>query len=331
MTLSGIGIMAKQEFRMRLRTGRWRWLLASWVAVIALFSGLLRLALTTRENEAPAGIPLFGGLMLFVLGLALLVAPALTAQSINGDRERGTLATLQVTRLSASEIVLGKLLAAWGTALVFLAFTLPFVVWAIIEGGVGVGRASIVLLIMAVLLGVVCAVSQALSALLPRGITATMLSYLMVFAMTAGTLIVFVLALPLTTRTEPVEPGADARSSDSTVTEAHPEYIWWLLTPNPFAVLADAAPQPPLRWDAEEGEWEPQTEMDPLSTVGLAVRASRGDPSEPVPEWRLLRESPPVWPYGFGVHLLLGAGSVFISTRCVSTPVYRLTKGVRIA
>jgi hypothetical protein len=55
--------------------------------------------------------------MLFVLGLALLVVPSLAAQSVNGDRERGTLATLQVTRLSAGEITLGKFVAAWGTAL----------------------------------------------------------------------------------------------------------------------------------------------------------------------------------------------------------------------
>jgi len=41
------------------------------------------------------------------------VTPALTAQSINGDRERGTLATLQVTRLRPADIALGKLAAGW--------------------------------------------------------------------------------------------------------------------------------------------------------------------------------------------------------------------------
>jgi hypothetical protein len=42
---------------------------------------------------------------------------------VNGDRERGTLATLQVTRLSAGEITLGQVRRRWGTALVFLALT----------------------------------------------------------------------------------------------------------------------------------------------------------------------------------------------------------------
>ena len=55
------------------------------------------------------------------------MVPALAAQSVNGDRERGTLATLQVTRLTAGDIAVGKLAAAWGTALVFLAISAPMV------------------------------------------------------------------------------------------------------------------------------------------------------------------------------------------------------------
>ena len=81
------------------------------------------------ERERTLGAVMFGVVVLVVLALALLVAPALAAQSVNGDRERGTLATLQVTRLRAGEIAVGKLLASWGTALVFLAVTLPLALW----------------------------------------------------------------------------------------------------------------------------------------------------------------------------------------------------------
>ena len=123
------------------------------------------------DSVQPAGPPLFGGTLLFVLGLALLVVPALTAQSVNGDRERGTLATLQVTRLSAAEIGLGKLAAAWGAALIFLALTLPVIVWAMIEGGLPFVNVVVTPAVVALLLGVVCAVSQAWSALFARSIT----------------------------------------------------------------------------------------------------------------------------------------------------------------
>ena len=114
---------------------------------------------------------MFGVVVLVVLALALLVAPALAAQSVNGDRERGTLATLQVTRLRAGEIALGKLLASWGTALVFLAVTLPLALWCYAEGGLSVARVAGVYLVTALLLGVVCAISLGLSALLARGTT----------------------------------------------------------------------------------------------------------------------------------------------------------------
>jgi hypothetical protein len=66
---------------------------------------------------------LYGGLMLFVLGLALLVVPALAAQSVNGDREcAATLAVLQVTRLSAATSR-RQAVGCLGHRLVFLALT----------------------------------------------------------------------------------------------------------------------------------------------------------------------------------------------------------------
>jgi ABC-2 type transport system permease protein len=342
---AGITIVAKQEFRVRLRTGRWRWLLAAWVAVVAAFTVLLRIGLATSGSSGPNGIPLFGAIMLFVLGLALLVAPALTAQSINGDRERGTLATVQVTRLSAVDIAVGKLLAAWGTALVFLALTLPFVGWAIVEGGVGIGRALVVLAIVGILVGIICAVAQGLSALFARGITSTLMSYLLVFALTVGTLIAFGLALAITTTTEHETLPTDPSSPPGTVTsdpapqsktyvthEAHPEYVWWLMAPNPFVVLADSAPAAPLQRDPETGHLRPTTDLDPLSGIGLTVRQLRMPRNERTDESEMaIDRAPSVWPYGLAFDALLGVGSVWISVRRLRTPVHKLGRGVRIA
>jgi ABC-2 type transport system permease protein len=343
--MAGIIIVAKQEFRVRLRTGRWRWLLAAWVAVIAAFTVLLRIGLAASDSSGPNGIPLFGAIMLFVLGLALLVAPALTAQSINGDRERGTLATVQVTRLSAVDIAVGKLLAAWGTAVVFLALTLPFVGWAIVEGGVGVGRALVVLAIVGLLVGIICAVAQGLSALFARGITSTLMSYLLVFALTVGTLIAFGLALTITTTTERETDPTDYSSAPGTVTpdpapqsrtyvthKTHPELVWWLVAPNPFVVLADSAPAPPLQRNPETGHLRPTTELDPLSEIGLGVRQLRMPRNYQAYESETdVYRAPSVWPYGLAFDALLGLGSVWISVRRLRTPVHKLGRGVRIA
>lgn len=330
VSVHGIVTVARQEFRLRIRAGRWRWLLGAWTAVVLLFALLFRLGLSAvggTDDGRDAGPPLFGGTMLFVLGLALLVAPALAAQSINGDRERGTLAVLQVTRLTAAELALGKLAAAWGAALVFLGLTLPVVVWAMAEGSLPLLNVLVTLLVVALLLGVVVAVAQALSALLARSITSALLSYVAVFALTIGTLIAFGLATALTT--ERVEHQVDGGLS-YTSSEARPDRTWPLLAPNPFVILADAAPRLPSPKDSDGNELT--RPLDPLGDLGDTVREVRRPPQSL--DGGVYRERPeggPVWPYGLAFDVLLAVGAVAITIRRLRTPVHRLPRGVRIA
>jgi len=356
--LSGVATVAIQEFRLRIRAGRWRWLLGTWFAVLAVFTLLLRMALAAAgEDERPLGTPMYGTLMLLVLGMALLVVPALTAQSVNGDRERGTLATLQVTLLRPVEIAVGKLVAAWGTALVFLALTVPLIVWTMVEGGVPLGRVVVTTLVIALLLGVMCAIAQALSALLARSTTSAVLSYLVVFALTIGTLIVFGLALSMTTervtRTvqvpvapfepgQPLPPGGPVpRLEEHTIVTSttRSDRVWWLLAPNPFVVLADAAPTLPQRPDQtvlEPGTPEAQRNpLDPLGEIGHGVRGLRNPPLEYVDQYSQLDDevppSKPVWPYGLVFNVLLGAGAVVVTTWRLRTPTRTLPRGIRVA
>ena len=325
----GVTTVARQEFRLRIRAGRWQWLLGSWTAVVIGFAVLLRLGLAatgaTRDGR-DAGPPLFGGTMLFVLGLALLVVPALAAQSVNGDRERGTLAVLQVSRLSAADIALGKLAAAWGTALVFLALTLPVVVWALAEGSLPLLNVLVTLVVVALLLGVTVAVAQALSALVARSITSALLSYLAVFALAVGTLIGFGLATALTSETV----TETYQQSSYTTSRARPDRVWPLLAPNPFVILADAAPRLPAPVDAA-GRETPRP-LDPLGGLGDGVREARRPPSPLLGGDGVRRPDPgPLWPYGLAVDVLLAVGAVTVTVRRLRTPMRRLPRGVRIA
>ena len=361
--LAGVATVAAQEFRLRIRAGRWRWLLGAWFVTLAAFTVLVRLALGATAGEAavdnrPYGTPMYGSLMLLVLGMGMLVVPALTAQSVNGDRERGTLATLQVTRLSAAQIAVGKLAAAWGTSLVFLALTLPLVAWSVAEGGVPFGRLVVTMLVVALLLGVVCAIAQALSALLARSTTSAVLSYLVVFALTIGTLIVFGLAAALTTQpvtrtvrqpvyaepSSPVLPPTVKPTPDGyqdytyTTTESRTDRVWWLLAPNPFVVLADAAPALPERRDPVTQRRLPSG-FDPLGEIGRGVRYLRAGPDlvetvasdSPLAPAQPEPPPPPVWPYGLVVDVLLGAGALLVTTRRLRTPVRTLPRGLRVA
>jgi ABC-type transport system involved in multi-copper enzyme maturation permease subunit len=328
MSVFGVGLVARQEFRMRLRTGRWRWLLGAWVVLLMVFTALLDLGMETgfgySADNSRRGVPLFGFLMLFVLGMVLVISPALTSQSVNGDRERGTLATLQVTALRPLEIALGKLVAGWGVGLVALGLTLPFAGYAMMRGGITVARVAAVYAVVALLIGVVCAVSQALSALLARSITSALLSYLTVAALTVGTLILFGLVGSLVTeeRTEVTPDGT------YTYDVNRPERVWWLLAPNPFVVVADAAPRVPPRFiDNEYGGYN--DDYDPLSMVGRSVRELRNGYYD-VPEGED-RGDLPVWPYGLAFNVLLGLGAVVVTVRRLRTPSQRLARGVRIA
>lgn len=374
VTLDGIRTVAKQEFRLRLRAGRWRLLLGLWFLVLLGLTALLRRAFDGVEIftgsgvtrvDIPSGPPVFGSLMLLVLALALLVVPSLTAQSVNGDRERGTLATVQTTLLTPSEIALGKLAAAWGSALVLLAVSLPMVAWAMTGGSVSGFRVGVTLLVVALLLGVVCALAQAFSALLARSTTSGVVSYLAVFALTVGTTVLFGLGLAATTGmvsvtqqvpagptfSEPVgedgngcpvwPEGTELRAETFEIPVTHQEQVWWLLAPNPFVILADAAPRSPRPTvpSAMVEDVEAQVSgLDPLGSLSETTRRLRV-PSDPPtacggsglrdPEEN--REGPPVWPWGLGFNVLLGIGAVLVTIRRLRTPTRTLPRGVRVA
>jgi hypothetical protein len=255
-----------------------------------------------------------------MLGLALLLVPALTAQSINGDRERGVLATLQTTLLTPADVAVGKLVAAWGTALTFVLAVLPLAMWCVFEGASG-ERVIVSLTVAAILLGVVCAIAQCLSALLARSTMSALISYLTVFALTVGTVIAFGLALALTQTTETHVDG------DMVVerTRSHPERVWWLLAPNPFVIVADAAPRAHLDTPGSG------LRLDTLGSIGEAVRSMRS--SEIITADGEIYRDPDaaVWPYGLAANVIIGTGAVVLTAHRLATPSARLPRAVRVA
>ena len=350
--MSGVLTVARLEFKLRIRAGRWRWLVGAWFVVLAIVTWLVRTAASqpnivgdSVERERTLGAVMFGVVVLVVLALALLVAPALAAQSVNGDRERGTLATLQVTRLRAGEIAVGKLLASWGTALVFLAVTLPLALWCYTEGGLSVGRIAGVYLVTALLLGVVCAISLGLSALLARSTTSGVLAYLTVFALAAGTAITFGLVTASTQQTVTGSsrlcdgPGANCTETSYETTVARPDRTWWLLAPNPFVVLADSAPAGPVhRERLPNGQVvEVPEDVDVLGSLSRELHRIRATPHRVEDQYGTAFVVPdgvtggPVWPLGLGIDLALAAGALWLTTVRLRTPTHRLARGQRVA
>jgi ABC-type transport system involved in multi-copper enzyme maturation permease subunit len=135
--------------------------------------------------------------LIFVLGLGMLVVPSLTATSINGDREHGVLPTMQTTLLTSADIVVGKLVAAWALSIAFLLAASPFLVWAWIAGGIEIGRVLLAVAVLAFVLAVICAVGLMFSTLTARTLSSAVLTYLTVAALTCGTVIAFLISMPI--------------------------------------------------------------------------------------------------------------------------------------
>ena len=119
MTWTGVRTIMVLELRQRVRATRWRIMLGIWLAVLILLCGGLVITvkvLMPNSSSTEYLLSLYDLVVCFVLGIGLIVAPTLSATSINGDRADATLALLQATALRSQEIVVGKLLAAWASA-----------------------------------------------------------------------------------------------------------------------------------------------------------------------------------------------------------------------
>ncbi len=358
----GLRTVTVLDLRQRVRSTRWKTALIVWFVVVGLITLLTTGAFQMLSGDtATTGGVSYGGTVYsivvgFVLFLGLLVAPTLSSGAINGDRNAGTLATLQVTLLSPAEIVLGKLAAAWIAALAFLVASIPFLVWALIGGGVHWFALLTTVLMLALVLGVVCAIGLGFSALVSKTSGSAVLTYLTIGAITVALPILFGLLVPVTSTTEEVEVWDVEAGYDWEKTTApecewqthelpvwHSERTWWLLAPNPFVVVADAQP---LQGDIETLS----NEGNMLATLQYGVRYARTGNTGPQ-DWcsdfvydengRGVRPDSPVepvqvtdqlvWPWGLGFDLLLGAAGVLVAVNRLRIPTAELPQGTRVA
>lgn len=309
LTWNGIRTVTGLELRQRIRSKRWIWVLALWFVVIGAVTWLILAAVpmllgfnSPGEHGPGAGPLAFGTITFFVLGMGLIIAPAFTATSINGDRSAGTLALLQATRLSALEIALGKLIAAWLTAALFLVVALPFIALSMIWGDISIVQVLVTFVVVFAEVAVICAIGIGWSALLNRTAMSTMMTYLSVVFLTVISLIIMALLAPLVIRDEPVRvwglpptvqaeydaqtekfwnenpdatygplpPVAQCAWYDGEQRVPHLDRIWWISVANPFVIVADAAPLPPAA-TKDLGDYANRS-SDPLALIRYGIR-----------------------------------------------------------
>lgn len=352
---SGVGVIFSLEMRQRVRGTAWYVLLGVFVALVAIVTVLLSVSLNAFDTGGVGGA-IFSTIIYFVLLLGTLVAPALSGNAINGDRDAGTLATTQVTLISTWQLILGKFLAAWVTALAFLVASVPFLVYAMFEGSLGGETIAVSVAILAVELGVVAAVGVGLSGILTRPLFSIVLTYLVVAALSIGTLIAFTLgglATQQTVRYESrnassyLEDGTplDCQpTGDNTMTVPRFDRFWGILVANPYVLLADAVPftvtdSNPYPTDLfssiKFGARSAQIPPDAVQTFDECEEFARfqADPNysaQPTPQ-EVIDSTVPGWFVGLAIHIALAVAALFFAWRRTRTPAGTLSKGSRIA
>lgn len=352
MSWTAVRTVAVLELRQRVRSTRWRVMLVVWGVVLVLLCGGLTALAGMSGGRHEEIVPILYDLTLgFVLGIGLIVAPTLSATSINGDRADATLALLQATALRSHEIVVGKLLAAWLAALAFLAVAAPFLLAFTMTGGASWTALAGHLLILAVSLGAVCAVGLGLSAATARPSASAVLTYLVVTALVIGTPIMMTLSTTAvhgkqrsivystdydesTNNKQVCEKDPDIYTSDI----VHWERIWWMLVPNPFVALGDVSARAPVT------DIDPRTSYSPLRELGLSVDTMRTPQPAEVVSYYCGNDSHSTWdddvrrpehlvfwPATLLVLGLLGAWSLVSASRRLRTPVRALARGTRVA
>ncbi len=403
LSLAGVRAVVELEIKQRIRSRRWTWALIAWFLVIGGISSLVifasaRVVGSSGPSEYGGGPLAFGIITYFVLGMGLVIAPAFTATSINGERNAGTLATLQATRLSALELATGKLVAAWLAAAVFLVVAIPFIAWSMLLGNISFWQVIATFVVMYAEVAVICAIGLGWSALVSRSAGSTMLTYLSVVVLTVITLVVVALLSLLVVREETVRVwGLSPAVSDAYQREvdeylqqhpegggepappvsqcgwyervqpiSHYEQVWWILVGNPFVIVADAAPLPPgsarnlsdyatrgsdplamVRWGVRSMGNPQATEIDECTDLYNSLPGYRveydgdGTPHVYTSSGKPVNVSPvkvlpvnvetPVWPWGLGANVLIGAAFFWAAVRRLAVPYGALPPGTRVA
>jgi ABC-type transport system involved in multi-copper enzyme maturation permease subunit len=178
--------------------------------------------LSTRTS---VGRLVFEAVLLIMTLLVLFFVPGIAAGAIAGERERQTLATLQVTLLRPRAILGGKIAAALAYLVLLVIAALPVLAVAWMLGGirvVDIGRGVLGVIVVALF---VATMVVSVSAFATRVQTATILAY--------GFTALLVIIGPLLYGVGAV---LDARSEAPGDEVAAPAF---LLTMNPLALVAD--------------------------------------------------------------------------------------------
>lgn len=201
-------------------------------AVAEAFRNGTPFGITPVALSAQIGQAIFAGLLVTLTILVAVLAPAFTTGAISLEREKQTLDLLVTTPLSPLGLVVGKLGAALAYVFLLIMASIPFMAIVFLFGGVGpedIIRAYVLLAAVAVGFG---AIGLFVSALVKRTQVATVLTYVTVLVLLAGTWVIWYFLYATSGISAPggFVPGTGAAAGRP------PQQLLWL---NPFVADLD--------------------------------------------------------------------------------------------
>lgn len=300
---------------MRIELARRRPSVKGWVfygIIFAVITGLgILVAVLADGSKTSAPMEL---VLVMVLGAGMLIAPSLSATSINGDSSEGVLAPLQMTRLTAGDLAVGKLLASWVVAFAVLVTTTPFLIYAFTRSGWTVGELALVLAVILLVVLTSTAIGLAWSSIAARAVASVSLAHLTTGFLLLGTLLLFALTMPLVSEEVPQTQrmfdwekmtdeqaaaideaymNGDFSDIDLASIPCHEEQFFstinhtdrtaWLLLINPVVVIGEVSPLvSPDTWE-EDGRAAPG--LFAQMHAGVSAARMGSDPATDLPAY----------------------------------------------
>ncbi len=239
VAMPGITAIGVKELRGRMRGRRAFVSVTVYTLIVSGFAWMVgrilveqaqfQFAFDPSYQSASIGRGIFIALMFLQTLMVAVLAPASTAGTISGERERQTLDLLTVTPISSLAIVAGKLLSSLTWVFTLILASIPVTALVFVYGGVApddVVRGYLLLFLEAYLFG---ALGVFFSALIRRSGAATGLTFVAILVATVGLTFVWVFFR-----------ATEANNLDGATLLARrpPEALLYL---NPFVAQADVA------------------------------------------------------------------------------------------
>lgn len=162
--------------------------------IMAAFAGIMLYIINYGNRDASFNpstiIQFYIVLSCLQLGLIFIIVPALTAGSISSEREKQTLNLLLVTKMSTFKIALGKLMSSLLHVLLMIVASMPVYAIVFYYGGISILDLLVMILYTMLIAATIGSVAIFLSSMLKKTTVSTVLTFIIVLAVTLGSFII---------------------------------------------------------------------------------------------------------------------------------------------